>query len=212
MLSVYRRRDFPIVVFLIDDTIYVFNTLNGTWMVIGISVITGYTALMLGTLSTENTLASAGQFQQTVMAYATKTGVTAPKFYTLQETIKTGTAVGNPSDLFFCVEELLFGRDVTIDSLYVSFNAQLAADATIEFWISGQFFAAIQLSHLTYTNINAKPTELQVFPGGAGESTYVFTAHSPQLEIKATDTTGANLFRYVKIMMLGSFDPNQRPT
>lgn len=203
---------FPIVVFLIDGALYLFNVLNGTWMVMNIPSFNTFARMLLGTFSSENTLASDDQFQQASMTLATQASGALPLFYTLQEVVRKTTSISDSSDLFFVAEELLFGRDVTVDALYISLNAQLVADATIEFWISGQLFSTLTLAHASYTNINAAPTEIQVFPSTTTDTTAVFTAHSPQLEIKITSLNSSNnLIRFVKIQLYGSFDPKQRP-
>lgn len=203
---------FSIAAFLIDGSLYLFNTLNGTWMISSVPSFASFERLLLGTFSSENTIADDDRFQQTSMVYASQLSGALPVFYSFKETVKDSNSISATPDVTFPQEELIFGKDVTIDALYIAINAQLEADLDVEFLLSGQHFSTLTLAATDYPTLGTKPVELQVFPDNTTDNSGVFTAHSPQLEIKVTSAgDGMNLFRISKITMFGSFDPNQRP-
>ena len=120
----------------------------------------------------------------------------------------------NQAGVAFPQEEVLFGRDVTIDSLYVALWADVSENAFVDFYFSGTLYATLELDPGTFNTLSGAPIEKQVFavPGAYGVGAK--TQHSPQLtyKIRSLTDTGTAYIRFSKIMFLASFDPSQRPT
>ena len=106
----------------------------------------------------------------------------APSFLILQEGIVRNGASDQPI-VTFPQEETLFGRDVTIDALYISLYADVPQGTDIQFYFNGSLFSTITLDPATFNNLDGNPVELKVFPTNAN-GTGVFTSHSPQLQIR----------------------------
>ena len=155
-------------------------------------------------------------FNQFPAVLAYQIGTAGPAAYTLAETIPTSNTLSKvPSYVNFPQEEILFGRDVTIDALYVSLWANLIDSITIEFLFNGVHFAFLVLTPGAPLNtLNGQPTEFKVFPDGQSTGTSgVFTSHSPQLQLSVRSPVAAdiNQLRFAKIQEYASFDPKQRP-
>lgn len=229
--GIYEGSDvFPIVAFgvkqQIDTThffipMYVYNAANGTWMQFSYRESTlGPTAIktsLLGVLADTNSTATNQIFDQTQLTFAKQeleTGVPqVPSFFSLEEGISnTDSMSGNAQEISFPQEECLFGRDVTIDSLYISLWAEVSEDTTINFLINGVQYASQILTAARFNTLGGNPIELQIFSANTGSG--AFTTHSPQLSIQipALGDSGTALIRFSKIMMMASFDPTQRPT
>jgi hypothetical protein len=203
---------FPLIAFLLDRDIYLFNVDSGTWMTSSFREFGTYQTVILGVLATENVYSSDDNFMQTALNMATQFPNTLPSVWSLIETVKDTQSISGIPDVLFPQEELLFGRDVTIDALYIAFEAALTRDLTVEFLIGGIHFSSVVFPHATYPTLSSVPIEMQVFPDALSNTTGVFTAHSPYLEYKISVTgAGLNIFRFDKITMYGSFDPSQRP-
>lgn len=106
----------------------------------------------------------------------------------------------------FPQEEISFGRDITIESAYIS----LAGDPgqVINFWISNTLHAQLVLpstaSRDSYANYQIW------FVQSSDDKT---TIQNPQLSISLPFSASGqlNAFKISKIAVFGSFDPNQRP-
>jgi hypothetical protein len=220
---------FPLVVIAVggpngpSNTSYLFlyNTNNGTWttltFTVGPSRTTTVLASLTGTISTENTLAAENLYnltQQAVMVQTSLSGVIqAPVLYVLTEGNRTVDGVGLNNTITFLEEEILFGRDVTVDSLYVALVADVTETTYIDFYLNGVLYATLGLLSGTYNTLSGNPIESQLFPlpaYGAGAD----TGHTPQLSyvISPTSDGQSAQIRFTKIMMLGSIASNQRPT
>jgi hypothetical protein len=203
-----------------------FNTFNGTWMLFTYpallnSAITRPQLLcsMLGTFKTTSNNTNLNGYSQNAMVTGIQLGSVStigqppvpvlPVFYSLEEGLANGLSVSNPAFIEFPVEEITFGRDVTMDSIYIALVADLSEDMIVNFSFNGVDFSSVTLEAANFTSLEDNPTEIQLFP-----SIEVFTAHSPQLRIDIPSLTdeGTAKIRFTKIMSLGSFDPNQRPT
>jgi len=212
--SVYLGGEtFPLVAFLVDGTVYLFDTGNGTWMTVSVPTYATFAQALLGTFAAKNIFASQDQFQQTSMMLGLQQTGQVPAIYALTETVKNNNSISAGQDIFFPAEELLFGRDVTIDALYISYNAQVfTGTMQVKFYISGQLFKTLSIFGSATPVLNDTPTEIQIFPDNTTDSSGVFTAHSPQLEIQISEANAHdNIIRFPKITMFGSFDPKQRP-
>ena len=207
--------EFPIAVFAIGTTLYVFNTSNGTWTTLSLSTLGSNITRMIGTtLSTVLTVPKEGQYSQALVGLAMQQTIggviQAPQFFIVREQLPDSNGSSNTFEVSFPQEEILFGRDVTIDALYIGLQAQLQSNVTLNAYINGNLYASYALQATAFTDINAIPTELQIFPA---TGTGINTGHSPQLKLELVNAAGVqtSLVRFTKITMFGSIDAAQRP-
>ena len=219
---------------------FIFSTANGTWMAISFPLVFSFSpavnakTIMLDVFSTLNAVAENNEYNQTFAALAiqkeTSGTLSAPSFYILKEGIPDGNSFNNPLFLTFPQEEVAFGRDVTVDSLFVSLWADVSEDVTVNFYVnilklvdgtgggapavyeaSQVLYATLVLTPAQFNSLDGAPIELQVFSTTYGVG--ALTGHSPQLhvEIPSLSDTGTAKVRISKISMYCSFDPAQRP-
>ena len=207
--------EYPIAVFVIGTVLYIFNTSNGTWTTLSLSTLGPNITRLIGTtLATVFTVPNQGQYSQALVGLAiqqTIAGVVqVPQFFTIQEKIPDSNSSSNTFAVTFPQEEILFGRDITIDALYIALQAQLQNNVTLNIYVNGNLYAAYSLLAASFTDINANPTELQIFPA---TGTGINTGHSPQLKLELVNAAGVqnSQARFTKVTMFGSFDITQRP-
>ncbi len=207
--------EYPVAVFAIGTTLYIFNTSNGTWTTLSLSTLGPNITRMIGTtLSTVFTAPNIGQYSQALVGLAIQQTVAGviqvPQFFIIQEQILDSNGGSNTFEVSFPQEEVLFGRDVTIDALYIALQAQLQSNVTLNAYVNGILYASYSLQAASFTNINANPTELQIFPA---TGTGINTGHSPQLRLELLNAAGVqnSQARFTKIAMFGSIDASQRP-
>lgn len=203
---------FPLLVFMIGATYFFFNTENETWMTAtysagGTAPSNFFAAVFASQTGIDPTRVD---YNGNLIFWFNNPGIPLYEIIPLQITegysAMDSTLSVQPT-VTFPQEELLLGRDVTVDSLYIALNAEVTTGTLIEFFISGILYASYTMTAADF-NLNGTPTEFQVFPGVAG----VKTAHSPQLSYKVTvPTSGTAKLRFDKIQMYASFDPMQRP-
>ncbi len=204
---------YPLLVIAIGENFFIYNTLNQTWVMFYPVIPNNANVVILDIIYQGKAGISFNQFPIT-LAY--QIGTAGPIAYLFKETIPTtNTLCKVPSYVTFPQEEVLFGRDVTIDALYVSLWANLTDSITIEFLFNGVHFAYLLLEPGAPLNtLNGNPTEFKVFPDGQSTGTSgVFTSHSPQLQASVRSPVAAdiNQLRFAKIQEYASFDPKQRP-
>lgn len=226
--------------FQLGRDVYFANATNGTWMKLSFnqgSSLTVFPYISLLCTQSNSSLSTPEQgFSQSVMGFAYGVADTTdipPLYEGAQISYYTDEILGSLHTtsvapyLVFPVEEIAFGRSVTIDGFYVSLLATIPpegyADVTLTFQLYGQVLingvsqstliteSATVLTYADFPNAitpSTVPTELQIFPTGGAVS-----VNSPQLQIQIStgaENPGAAL-RIIKIAMFGSFDPNQRP-
>jgi hypothetical protein len=227
--------------FLLGQEIYFADGTNGSWMKMSYSIPTAplyLTQAYMSVLSNSGLsaiygfAANAPGFSQGSLCiaegiYSSTTGTfTTPALYTLVEGIapanSSSPSTNNPYVLF-PVEEIAYGRDITLDGLYVSILAYVPEGGVgITFTIYGQVLvngvSEVQVITETTLTITAAefpnpitpttvPTEFQLFSNQGS-----FTVRSPQLKYSlVSDSTSTCQIELTKISMFGSFDPNQRP-
>jgi hypothetical protein len=230
--------EFAVVCFVIADTTFIYNPPNGTWTVLTYrpTVAPNFGTLIVDVLSIPGNQLATGVTQYSpVIAYQFDTGVgIAPsvKALFLQEGVAGPNSQSNPQFVTFPVEEVVFGRDVTIDSLYVAIQGDLTMfveNVTLTFVLNGlqnqatvagvaQYksvsivYATLVLSPGDYNNVNMNPIETQIFSANQGAG--AVTLRSPQLRVQVTpftDVAASSLVRITKLGMYASFDPAQRP-
>jgi hypothetical protein len=228
--------------------LFVFNPGNGTWMVLTFAslftasphnFITSSAILdAFATLNYSPNFGSSINNNPAVLAVQNSDSVTeaiqVPIIYELVEGIPNNstTPLDCPSGvpfILFPVEELAFGRDVTIDALYIALYANVSEAVTLTFMLFGlqpsasdptvftqvsQAYATVVLEPTNFNTLEGNPIELQVnnFSSDTSE-TGAFTAKSVQLMIQVTPLTdsGTAQIRITKAALHGSYDPAQRP-
>lgn len=221
-----------IAIFQLGDMFFVFNTANGTWSTLEITPSypdgSGHNLViqtsLLDTFASLNTLSGEDEYDQSLIVFGAQyqddftSVLQAPVFYQLQElSLADGITEHLNSQvpsIIFPQEELLFGRDVTIDALYISLWADVDTDTTLEFDFNGVLYSTFVLTSSQFNTMNGNPIELKIFPSNLLGGTGVFTSHSPQLTISIKPKSLAAVpaqVRFAKIQEYGSFDPNQRP-
>jgi hypothetical protein len=226
-----------LVVFQVAQTLYIFNTANGTWMTLGFTAIPGGDVGALYGLGcftkylgfSSSNLYNPSSFVVGVQYINSLFVVQPPAFYTLGEGIVNSTSLTDSNTVTFPVEEIDFGRDVTIDSIYLSLWANVSENTFLTFYITGTVniaavgdpevyvpttvtYATLELTPAVFNSLIGDPIELQLYPTtsfGAG----AVTIRSPQLSIAVTPIldTGTAQIRFSKKAIFATIDPNQRP-
>jgi hypothetical protein len=198
---------FPLVILAIEGMLYTFVAMNDTWGQIAFYD-AGILVQLLCPLALGPSVSGDGNFSQTGMTLVQQTpsiGWNGIVVSVLTDAVPTSESP-SASSVVFGQEEIAFGRDVTIESVYLAYFAVITAPLTITVLISGVVFSTLVINASSPGDI---PQETKVFFNAPG----IFTAHSPQLslEVQADISEGVDQFYFTKIQMYGSFDPNQSP-
>lgn len=197
---------------------YLYNSDNGTW--------TRFFAAASEAIPTDVYIddfpllgASTAQFKkqaQLTLGYGDSAGKTF-KFAVLTEAISVpypNSLLSDPPTITFPLEEVSFGRDITIDGLYVLMAGTPALQ--VNFYVADET-GTIQLQSLftfpvgaSYGTLAEYQLYFSEYPGGQSSGSAV-TVKSPQLRLVLNQPAGTNQFRLAKAALFGSFDPNQRP-
>ena len=208
----YLSDDMPLFTFVVGNVLYVYNSTNGTWQTMTLSVdAAGIDSILGGVFASANTSATSNLFNQCSPVVAVELNGTYA-FYSLVEGVPNTFAMSNPPTVSFPVEEVAFGRDITIDAMYVALNANVSEDTMVNFYINGTLFTSLVLPASEFNSLSGTPVELQVFSSSNSTSGAV-TTHSPQLSyeiVPFVDTATAQV-RFTKIALFASYDPMQRP-
>jgi hypothetical protein len=208
--------EIPVIVFAVGPYLFIYNASNGTWqnLTTSMNFNVNVTAL-LGVLATSNTSLAAGIYDQTqfTVMFGSPGSYVA---YSLSNSIQSVASLNANSpgtSVTFPVEEIAFGRDVTIDAIYLAQVGIVGSypagqSITITASISGVFFGSLVID-TSNESPTGSITEYQIFPA----SGLPITVHSPQLKltVQATAARLAVPFYFTKIVMFGSYDPKQRP-
>lgn len=227
--SVFLGGDiFPLIQFLLSDNIFMYNGNNQTWMHLSLDIdIPNFTVetILLGNLAQQQGSANSSNFDTGLAIVATQyfnssSVLQVPSFYSIVDGVPNVNTLNEDVPIItFPQEELVFGRDVTIDALYIALNADVSENVTLNWFFNGAGFATTTLTPAQFNaipdveHLDLVPIELQVFPNVSSTSSGVFTAHSPQLQLTITplSDTGTAQVWITKIQIYGSFDPMQRP-
>ena len=206
--ALYIVDEVVVVIFAVGNTLFAYNTVNGTWQTLTLkaSLLASNTQYLCGVFASANSSIATPKFNQTQPVLCLGEG-SGYNFYSLQEGLTNTNSASLAPSVTFPVEEVAFGRDITIDAIYLALYANLADTVALNFSIGGVSFGSLVLTHAEFPSIGTTPIEFAVFPTG------VFTTHSPQLQVTITgaSTTHTNLVRFTKLTMFGSYDPSQRP-
>ncbi len=227
---------FPIVIFSVGQpatpgnslVLFIYNAANSTWASVSFQLYEsselapgGLSTALLGVFNTLNLFSSDQQYNQVQAVLAIqniiRTSLEPPNFYYLADNIGNEYFISNNAYVTFPQEELLFGRDVTIDAIYIALWGILftptTPSITLKFLFNGVLFATLMIQNSQLTGLSGAPLEFKVFPAFSGAGTGVFTAHSPQLTVQVPSFVDSTLgsLHISKIQLFGTFDPNQRP-
>jgi hypothetical protein len=227
---VYIVDEVPLIFFLVGNLIFSYNTKNNTWQTFSLDVSTDSLSYIgLGTFATLGLSSSSDEYNQSsqVLVFSTTEG--QYYFFSFQEGVPNVNSSSNSPTVTFPVEEVAFGRDITVDALYLSLWASVLEDVTITFYISIQQniaaagepavykatvieYASLTLTEAQFNTLEGDPIELQLF-ASVNEGVGSVTGHSPQLQYQISGVSSSNInsIRFSKIAMYCSFDPSQRP-
>jgi hypothetical protein len=197
----------------VGNVIYIYNPSNATWQTITLAVLAAdLYSLALGVFASSNTTASSNLFNQCSPIVAVELSPQVYQFYELSEGVPNILSLSEPPTVSFPVEELSFGRDITIDAMYRAISAAVSGDISIVYSLNGALFTTETLTSAKYNSVSVPPIEGQVF-SSSSTTAGATTVHSPQLQISITPllSTGTALVRLTKQAIFGSFDPKQRP-
>lgn len=228
----------------IEGIVYVYSPADGTWMRLNTTAVFPFSGigspswfLKAISLPRDSTTGYDGSYRTKGAYMGGQEIIHVPGHYDWQAPVlyEFQPAISAEQDAFvlFPMEEIAFGRDITIDSLYVLLCG--IPGVAVQFTLNGLIAnlnplepasfvpTSIDLAPLTLDE-NAAPgnyQEYQVF-SQTGEA---LTLHSPQLKMKVAAQTppaytptglypnfSEPYFKVAKITMFGSFDPTQRPT
>ncbi len=201
------------------SSIFMYNASNGTWgsvnAVSDIGYGNGIQGLVLENwpvLGTPNFYIP-WQKQSQLVFGALSTVATPAGFYKVAEAVQNSVSpTSSITTVVFPQEEISFGRDITIDGLYVKIagtagqiiNWQITDSQTGSIILQGSLTLPVGASYNTYT-------DYQLFDSTTGSCTG--TGKAPQLQISVPTNAGSTLnqLRIAKVSKFGSYDPTQRP-
>lgn len=209
---------YPLLMIIIETSIFFYNTMNQCWMMFYPNLPGGFDPttdlLSLDVLFLVG--ASQQQFKQFPGVLSYQIGTEQPVAFFLREGIPdTASISGSLCYVDFPQEEIMFGREVSIDAIYISLWADIEEDVVLSFSFNGVHFGSLTLAVGSPNNtLEGQPQTLQVFPDFTVLPVNgMFTSQSPQLRIStnAVVDDNVNMVRIAKIQEYASFDPKQRP-
>jgi len=194
----------PLIIFTASGKAYLYTPNNKAWMISGIGG--PFTSLHLEYLP-RNASASGTQvnniFDPTI---AIRDGANIT-LWTLKEQIQNADyPYGGGSWIVFPQEEIAFGRDITIESIYASIAGTPGLQFT--FSVSGTVYGILTLPGTASETVFAN---YQIYFNNSVDDK--LTIKNPQLRLDLTQA-GAGVqakFTVAKVAMFGSYDPFQRP-
>jgi hypothetical protein len=210
--AIYIIDEIPVVVFIVGTTFFIYNTVSRAWQTATLTIpAVDIQYLLAGVFATTNTTALVNLYNQDLLTVVVEVAGKY-SFYSYEAGIPSSQlSTSKPSTVIFPVEEVSFGRDVTIDALYVSVVAQLAEDVTLTFSFGDVLFGQLILKVADYTSMNVPPIESQVFP--LNSTPGAVTVRAPQLKVELSQTTSilSSQLSIAKIATFASYDSKQRP-
>ena len=182
--------------FLVDYKIYNYCFNSSTWSLM--NMLPGN--MHLDFFVAESSIPDYVQFQNNTLAILVTDG---PTFWVPIDALQTvDFPLATAPFVVFKQEEIMFGRDITIDALLI--NVAGTPGQTINFSVSGILHGSITLT---------APSDTTFAPYQCFFTEQVTTIKNPQLRIDIPlNASGVfNKVKFGKITMFGSFDPNQRP-
>ena len=169
-------------------------------------------ALALGVFASSNTTASSNLFNQCSPVIVVESAPQVYQFYELSEGVPNALSISLPPSVTFPSEEVVFGRDITVDGIYSAISAKVSENVAVSYNLNGNVFSIQSLTPTEFNSLGTLPVEMQVFSDSTTSSGAV-TEHSPQLQISIATLpdTGTALVRLTKQTMFASYDSKQRP-
>ena len=197
----------------VGNVIYIYNPSNATWqtMTLAVSADSLY-SLALGVFASSNTTASSNLFNQCSPVIVVESAPQVYQFYELSEGVPNALSISLPPSVTFPSEEVVFGRDITVDGIYSAISAKVSENVAVSYNLNGNVFSIQSLTPTEFNSLGTLPVEMQVFSDSTTSSGAV-TEHSPQLQISIATLpdTGTALVRLTKQTMFASYDSKQRP-
>jgi len=200
----------PVILFMIGGSTFLYNTSNNTWQVFSYTGTPTGNEIFCDILAFDQGVANLTAYSPVlVFQEGRPTSLVA---ISLTEGLANVNSRSIAPFVTFPQEELLFGRDITVDALYIALWANVTADTTVTFYINGIIFSTLILQPATYNTLSGNPIEVQIYPQTT-TTAGAFTVHSPQLQIQIQPFGNSDTaqIRFSKIQMYASFDPSQRP-
>ncbi len=191
--------------------LYFYNANNGTWTRLFCVNTAGFTGAYAEDFPVINTSSQFAKQSQFVLG-TFKPSDFSYNFSVLAEQVPNIESLTEEGPLvYFPNEEISFGRDITIDSIYASMAGSpgqelqfIVVDIYGNVLLNTIFTFPVGASYDAFANY-------AIFDNITGTA---FTGQAPQLQIIAAVNGSdiANQLRIAKICMYGSYDPMQRPT
>ena len=192
--------------FLVGPSVFNYNFNNKTW--VSQDLVTANTVFYIGQIAIiyNPDAPDAVGFVPALITFGPAQG---PEFWQLSPGVSNASFQGSTSSFIeFPEEEIMFGRDITIDSALL--NAAGTAGQEIHFDISATIQGTFTLP------VGASPSiyqDYQIFftDNPANDKC---TVKNPQLTLSCDENLVGviNQVKIAKVALFGSFDPNQRPT
>jgi hypothetical protein len=200
---------FPFLVFIAGGNLFLYHTENQTWMLMTYTAPVFSTFLLPAVFASQSGVnPSRTEFNGALINYYAGAPYGVNVYNIIEGVNNNGFIISPQPQLTFPQEELLFGRDVTIDSLYIALVGLVTGVVNLQFFFNGILFSSKTLDPTIFNSLNMNPVEMKIFP----TASMVFTSHSPQLKIVVNVAFGATAeLRFTKIQEYASFDPAQRP-
>ena len=200
-------------IFILDNILFTYNYNNKTWMPYYLAS-PGSSVFDIEWLVRDVIPADRPQEYVNYCPVLTTEDATtgAPDYWRLRPLVQD-TAFPFATDCYvsFVQEEVSFGRDITIESAYISIAG--TPGLRIDFWVSAKLHAVLVLPSTADPNVFSN---YQIwFTVDSPTRDDKTTVQSPQLSVQVPKTLvtlgSLSSFKISKIALFGSFDPNQRP-
>lgn len=198
----------------VGSYLFLYNANNQTWTRIELFLQANVNVFYMEDFLLANTSGSQYQKQsQLVLSTSSSTANVQFNFWSLQEQLANINSLNElGSSITFPAEEVSFGRDITIDGLYISMagtagqviNWQLVDSTTNAVIGSGTFTLPAGANYSQLANYQLFDSSTQ---------TCTSTGKAPQLTLSVPFNNSSSItqLRIAKVAMFGSFDPTQRP-
>jgi len=197
----------------VSNYLFLYNTSNGSWTRISCSLPDTVTDVYMEDFLLLNPNSIQNPKQSQLILGTGNLTAREFHFYSLSEQIVDASSLNlQDQTIIFPAEEISFGRDITIDGLYISVAGMPGQG--LEFKVKDSITGALLLhSNFVLPGTASYDTlaNYQIFGTNTDQSTG--TGQAPQLSVTAAHNSGGSLsqLRIAKISMFGSFDPSQRP-
>lgn len=197
--------------FIMDDTIYIYDLNNKTWMPYYLAPTNQANVFDIEWLTRDIIPSDRPQeYVNSSPILVTEDSTTTQPLYWRLQTFIQDTSFPHATQCYvnFPQEEISFGRDITIESAYVAIAG--TPGIVVDFWVSNLLHAQLTLPAIASSTVFSNYQIWFVADPTLDDKT---TVQDPQLSVSISlAAPSSNLsFRISKIAVFGSFDPAQRP-